>query len=558
MHHWHRSFQKLPTTTSAIQTSLFENCSKLREVNGEAVTSIHDWAFYKCSTLVALHFGAVTDIGHWAFCDCQNLRQGDIISPWTESLKTVGVSAFEGTGVQIVDLSACTQLSAELPDGLFQHCYSLQECTLNPKTSSLPSSLFEGCYSFKTLHWEPEGGLESAVIGARAFRKCSSFWQTDLFAAESIGDYAFEGTGFADIDLTPVRNLGKGVLKDCLITQCTFGSEFTEIPEEMFAGCEYLQTVQPINQLTNVGRAAFKGCSQFSNLEILKVASIGEEAFAGTAYTRLDFSQITERFYAGAFRDCQNLEWVSWPSSETYLPDYLFAGCSKLSTIEGLDRITDFGSGALMGCPISSIPFSPEAQYLSSSCFEGTLISSLDLTNTQILHIPDAGFKDCQYLSQVTLTRIFTIGAQAFQGCRNLRTITIPDAVDSIGIDCFRDCSSLETVIYQGTSPISNSIFQGCTSLHTVTVPSNYEGDHFGEWPLETSEDSGKEQGGEGDGDSPLPPGGIAGIVIAVLIIVGVAAFLAVFFLVIRKRRTELDDEDKDDETAENTSSIHI
>ena len=261
------------------------------------------------------------------------------------------------------------------------------------------------------------------VIGARAFRKCSSFWQTDLFAAESIGDYAFEGTGFAEIDLTPVRNLGKGVFKDCQITQCTFGSEFTEIPEEMFAGCEYLQTVQPINQLTNVGRAAFKGCSQFSNLEILKVASIGEEAFAGTAYTRLDFSQITERFYAGAFRDCQNLEWVSWPSSNTYLPDYLFAGCSKLSTIEGLDRITDFGSGALMGCPISSIPFSPEAQHLSSSCFEGTLISSLDLTNTQILHIPDAGFKDCQYLTTVEYLGTTAIENEIFAANNNIKVI---------------------------------------------------------------------------------------------------------------------------------------
>ena len=553
-----------------VSTSLCENCLALTTVTGSGVTSIDSRAFYKCSSLVSVTFGNVTDVDSWAFCGCEKFVTETFLSTVTESLVTVSTGAFENTGSENVDLSEFTALKhASLPSSLFRGCLNMNTFKLSPQTVDLPSSFFESCSSLSDLTWESE--ISSVTIGARAFRGCSSFTISKYFTASSIGDYAFEGTGFTEIDLSQRVSddkMGKGLFKDCKkLTTCKLGNH-NSIHDEMFAGCENLESLEGIEQVTKVGAYAFAGCSKFSDTAIL-TKTLGDYALAGTGYIRIDFDQETYSFGEGCFQDCKSLEWVHLgPGFGTTLRENFFSGCSNLATIEGLEQVTSFGASALRGCPLTSLSLSPNLVSWDSHCFEGLAITSLDLTNIRSVDsIPKAAFKDCKYLSEVKFgDGISVLGTQAFQGCESLRSITIPAKIVSIGVDCFRDCTSLETVTYEGISEITGSIFRGCNSLKTVNVPSNYPYDHFGDWQFEIFDDTSSEQeGGDGDTNSgdggdgdTLPPGGIAGIVIAVLVVVGAAVFVAVFFLVIRKRRNTLDDEDDEDETAENTSSVYI
>ena len=64
-----------------------------------------------------------------------------------------------------------------------------------------------------------------------------------------------------------------------------------------------------------------------------------------------------------------------------------------------------------------------------------------------------------------------SIGGFAFRGCTSLSSVTIPDSVTSIGYYAFSGCTSLTSVtIPDSVTTIEDSAFSGCTSLTAINV----------------------------------------------------------------------------------------
>lgn len=64
------------------------------------------------------------------------------------------------------------------------------------------------------------------------------------------------------------------------------------------------------------------------------------------------------------------------------------------------------------------------------------------------------------------------IGDKAFQNCRGLTSITLPDSLMSIGEYAFENCQSLTTItIPNGVTYINKFAFQFCNNLTSVTIP---------------------------------------------------------------------------------------
>lgn len=75
-------------------------------------------------------------------------------------------------------------------------------------------------------------------------------------------------------------------------------------------------------------------------------------------------------------------------------------------------------------------------------------------------------------VSASDLNGISMIRAHAFNGCRSLASITIPDSVTSIGYKAFYGCNNLTDVYYYGNQSSWNSISIGSsnTTLTNATI----------------------------------------------------------------------------------------
>ncbi len=70
--------------------------------------------------------------------------------------------------------------------------------------------------------------------------------------------------------------------------------------------------------------------------------------------------------------------------------------------------------------------------------------------------------------------RVNEIKSEAFAGCDELTSVSIPNSVSKIGIGAFRDCRKLVTVeIPESVTQLHKEAFKGCSSLTSIVLPEN-------------------------------------------------------------------------------------
>ena len=70
--------------------------------------------------------------------------------------------------------------------------------------------------------------------------------------------------------------------------------------------------------------------------------------------------------------------------------------------------------------------------------------------------------------------KVVAIAPKAFAGCKELRKITYPASVTTIGEGAFAGCESLkEFAILENVTFIASSAFEGCVALEEITIPAS-------------------------------------------------------------------------------------
>ena len=87
--------------------------------------------------------------------------------------------------------------------------------------------------------------------------------------------------------------------------------------------------------------------------------------------------------------------------------------------------------------------------------------------------IGDNAFYGCENLTSVSLPNTLTwVGGSAFFGCKSLKSVSLPSGVAGIGDLAFGGCTSLSTVtLTTGLRDIGRFAFDGCGSLRSLTLP---------------------------------------------------------------------------------------
>ena len=137
-----------------------------------------------------------------------------------------------------------------------------------------------------------------------------------------------------------------------------------------------------------------------------------------------------------AFHGCTGLTSMTISDSVTSIGRFAFYDCTSLCNISIPDSVTSVGYRAFTGCTNLQSNTYSNAKYLGDTNnpyvvlwkAESTSIPSCDIhSNTKVIH------------------------SGAFDGCTNLKDITIPNAIKNIGDHAFYDCTGLEEINFNAT-----------------------------------------------------------------------------------------------------------
>lgn len=452
--------QLLGFDVSYISDGAFANCTAMKWLFiPETVTcNYKNTAFEGCAFTLALNQPTVGGWSNRTFLT--GIELGD-------DVVTVSNKAFAGcTGIQKVTIPKNIVMS-DISSGYspFYGCSNLQEATIECERFG---NWFNGLPSLRKLH------LGKKVKEVTKLGQISS----DLSGLETIAVDA-ENTVFDSRE-------GCNAIIESATNTLLIGCSASQIPQGVAAIGSYafknhaaLTEVTIPATVTSIGDGAFNGCSG-----ILQVTSFIETPFGTSAFDSSTKSSAVLRVPYLKILNYKNCGWdftniVEMDGTPEQMAVITFADAeAKRLCVEKYDRN---GDGEIsMG----------EAQLVTTiTDFRSADLVSFDELKyfTNVTTIQSDAFSGCKNLTSITLPEgLTTMGNSVFSGCSSLTAITIPAGITKISQQAFNNCTKLKDVaLPEGLTEIGSYAFRYCTSLTSITLPEGLT--TIGEYAFEQS-----------------------------------------------------------------------
>ncbi len=242
----------------------------------------------------------------------------------------------------------------------------------------------------------------------------------------------------------------------------------------------YLEKVVISDGVTNIGENAFFWCDKITSVTIpSSVKSIGMGAFENCkALTSVNIPDGVESIGMDAFVNCEALTSVNIPGSVKSIGEKAFSGCDELIKVTIQDGVESIDTFAFSGCKkLTDVTLPDSVTSIGDNAFQNTGLYDLyDHTGWDVCYIGKHLIAANQSISGTCTVKpgTKTIAGRAFDSCRNLESITIPDSVVSIGNHAFFSCSSLKSImIPKNVTSIGDEVFYNCFDLASINVDSD-------------------------------------------------------------------------------------
>ena len=249
----------------------------------------------------------------------------------------------------------------------------------------------------------------------------------------------------------------------------------TSIPDRLFEGCEYMESITLPDSVKTIGEYAFKDCRSLKEITIPKsVTSVGIQIFTGcsslkhiiwnarkcsptvlpvvnTAAERLTFGDAVQ-LVPNNFAKNSNLKYLTLGDSITKIASNAFNHCTGLKRVVIPNSVTVIAQSAF---------------------FENTGLESVTFGNA-LATIGDRSFNSCSALTEISIPNSVTkIGMYAFNSCTRLASVTIGNGVKTISSRAFAGCDSLKIVTCLVPVPltINANVFNDLYGQVTLRVP---------------------------------------------------------------------------------------
>lgn len=474
------------------------------------VTRIEDYAFHECDNLTKVIIpDSVTHIGSMILKE--SYKVSEIYIP--ESVISIANSAFRYAGLHSITVAennpvyhSAGNCLIESATGILMQGCDTSVIPIDGSIKEIASSAFAECGISSVL-------IPNSVIriGAGAFNYCYNL--TEITIPSSV-------TSIDNSTFSYCRRM----------TSISIPDSITSIGESAFYNCESLTNITIPSSVTSIGGSAFKGCSGLENMSIpfvgntfdgtvntnfgyifgsgsyaynnasyvpksLKTVTVtGSGKVDKNAFYGLDWIIVIRYWFAVTFdsnggeaipsQAVKNGQFATKPEDPVKV-GYSFAGWFNGDTEWNFDTDAVTGDVTLIA-HWTELPFSEGLDYTSNgdgtcyvsgigSCKDSDLkIPSKSPAGDRVTGIGNWAFNQCRQLTSVIIPEsMTTVGERAFNGCSNLTYIVIPNSVTSIGVYAFAYCNLEEIAFPDSVTQIGDDVLNSCNNLKRITVDPN-------------------------------------------------------------------------------------
>ena len=434
---------------------------------------------------------------------------GELIIPETIDGLTV-------TGIRKNAFDGCTELTRiVLPDTVtvieqcaFRGCTNLEEFVMSDNITSIGWSAFANCEKLSDITI-PE---KVTLIGNGAFYNTAYYndesnWEDGLLYVDNclIGAKSDISGEVTIKDGTRIM-IGSAFYGRENITKVTVPGSISVVSKNAFYDCVNLEELVLLEGVKKIEDGAFEFCSKLYKITI-------PASFEEFSRGALGHARITEPYYNGTVDQWASISFGSRSSNPIYtakalyingeklteavisspvVNDYAFYCCESLEKVTFTDSVEEIGREAFgYNYYIKEISFGKNLKSVDRDAF--TYCSRVEKVNTTMTlnqwsqidfttwNSNPVSYSKCLYINGELLENagfsdITEIKPLTFFGCASIKSITIPETVETIGEGAFSGTSIEELVLPEGVTLIERSAFGNNKALKSVTFPSTLKG----------------------------------------------------------------------------------
>ena len=470
----------IPDGVESVGSYAFQDCTGLQTVTfPNSIRTADCFVFYNCTSLnnpvynnclfaylPRSYKGSYVMLNTIREVCCGALMNCDSLTAITlaDSLTRIGSQSFYG----------CRSLhSVIIPDEVttvesyaFTNCQHLLSIGFPANLQFLGEAVLSGCTNLKHITWNAKDAHLSWI-----------FYDQNNYPYEIlVADNYFES-------YHPFYNARKQILS------FTFGDSVRVVPRYLCYGMENLTSLSFGCEVDSIEFRVFDGCSSVSsinwNARNYKDPIIYTEApfySLRDSITSFSFGDSVRHIPAYICHSMSGLHEVRIPKNVSSIGNYAFRYLGILDSISvdpantyydsrgGCNALMETATNLLMlGCYKTKIP--TNTQGIDAYAFRKVRNFTTANLPESVSFIGKEAFNGCVELKSLTLPRkLGAINDYSFQDCDSLYSVFLPDSLWYVGLRAFSNCSHLQSItIPEGIELIDQYSFSGCNNLQSIT-----------------------------------------------------------------------------------------